>query len=66
MAERTLTDQEMVDILEDIARNANNSAARIAAIKTLREIDAGQATTAEGFAGLFDVDNPGRIRKKAS
>jgi len=64
MAERTLTEQEMIDILEDIARNGNNGAARIAAIKTLREIDAGQATPADGFAGLYDVSNPGRVRTK--
>ena len=66
MADRTLDDQEMVDILEDIARNGSNAAARIAAIKTLREIDAGLASPAEGFAGLYDVANPGRLKTKAS
>lgn len=57
MAERTLNEQEMVDILEDIARNAGNAAARIAAIKTLREIDAGGKPVADGFAAL---DAPAR------
>jgi hypothetical protein len=67
MAERTLSDQEMIDILEDIARNGANGAARIAAIKTLREIDAGEKPVKDGFAGLYEVDNPGRLKvKKAS
>ena len=34
----TLTHQEMIEILEGIARESNNAAARIAAIKTLMEI----------------------------
>jgi hypothetical protein len=33
-----LTQDEMVEILEGIARESNNAAARIAAIKTLMEI----------------------------
>lgn len=48
---RTLTDQEMVDILEDIARNANNAAARIAAIKVLRDIAAGEPV-GDAFSAL--------------
>lgn len=55
MADRTLSEQEMINILEDIARNGRNAAARIAAIKTLREIDAKDAPVAEGFAKLYDV-----------
>jgi len=66
MAERTLSDQEMVDILEDIARNGRNAAARIAAIKTLREIDAGTSVTSDAFEGLYEVANPGRKAKKAA
>ena len=66
MAERSLSDQEMVDILEDIARNGRNAAARIAAIKTLREIDAGVSPTSEAFEGLYEVANPGRKAKKAA
>ena len=34
----TLTRDEMVDILEEIAREGTNAAARIAAIKALQEI----------------------------
>ena len=62
-----LTEEEMVEILKDLARNSSNGAARIAAIKTLREIRSGETSTADGFAGLYDVSNPGRVRtKKAS
>ena len=34
----TLTREEMIEILEGIARESNNAAARIAAIKTLMQI----------------------------
>jgi hypothetical protein len=50
-----LTRDEMVEILEEIARESNNSAARIAAIKTLREIDDGPRKPAEGFAELDEL-----------
>jgi hypothetical protein len=33
--ERTLSDQDLLDILEDVARNSGNAAARIAAVKQL-------------------------------
>ena len=36
---RTLSEQEMVEILEHIARDSGNAAARIAAIRALRELD---------------------------
>ena len=56
----------MVEILEDLARNSRSATARIAAIKVLREIRDGDQRTAEsGFAKLYDVSNPGRIRAKA-
>jgi hypothetical protein len=48
----TLTHDEMVDILEDIARTSGNAAARIAAIKALREMGEGEKSPAEGFAKL--------------
>ena len=38
----TLTHDEMIEILEEIARESTNAAARIAAIKVLREIDDGK------------------------
>ena len=61
-----LTEVEMVEILKDLARNSSNGAARIAAIKTLREIQGGSVQVADGFQGLYDVANPGRVAKKAS
>ena len=47
-----LSDAEMIEILEDIARNGKNQAARIAAIKVLREIHDGEQPVADGFAEL--------------
>ena len=55
MAERTLTEQEMIEILEEIARDGSNAAARIAAIKQLREMDAGEANADDGFAALDEL-----------
>lgn len=52
MPEHKLSEQDMVDILEDIAENAGNAAARIAAIKVLREIRAGEQSVGNGFAAL--------------
>jgi hypothetical protein len=52
MATFKLTDQDMVDILEDIAANAGNAAARIAAIKVLREIRTGETPAKTGFEAL--------------
>jgi hypothetical protein len=52
LAEHRLSDQDMVDILEDIAENARNAAARIAAIKVLREIRGGDTSPASGFEAL--------------
>jgi hypothetical protein len=37
-ASTSLTDEDMIEVLEDIIRNGKNAAARIAAIKQLREI----------------------------
>lgn len=54
-----LTEEEMVEILEDIARNGQNAAARIAAIKQLREMADGVEPAEEGFAALYAV-KPGR------
>jgi hypothetical protein len=61
---RTLTEQDMVDILEDIAQNAGNAAARIAAIKALREMDAG-APAASGFEALDELAPKRVLRTKA-
>jgi hypothetical protein len=45
----------MVDILEEIARDGSNAAARIAAIKQLREMGAGDESAAGGFDMLDEV-----------
>lgn len=52
MAAHSLSDQEMVEILEGIARDARNAAAQIAAIKMLREWRAGERPSDDGFAEL--------------
>ena len=52
--ERSLSDQEMVTILEQIARDPSNKAAQIAAIKTLREIT-GQAEDSKPQPGVMDA-----------
>lgn len=60
----TLTHDEMIEILEEIARESTNAAARIAAIKALREIDEGRRTPAEGFAELDQGVT--QLRRKAA
>ena len=64
MTKRTLTDQEMVDILEEIARDGGNGAARIAAIKTLREIANGEQPAAGTFAALDELAPRRRAKPK--
>jgi hypothetical protein len=63
--QRTLSEQDMVDILEDIAKNAGNAAARIAAIKALREMDAG-APAESGFEALDELAPKRVMRSKAA
>ena len=65
MAERSLSEQDMVDILEDIARTGRNAAARIAAIKVLREMDSG-APAASGFEALDELAPKRVLRTKAA
>jgi hypothetical protein len=60
-----LTEQEMVEILKAIAREGGNAAARIAAIKELRAIDQGEKPAQDTVRDLYEVANPGRIRKAA-
>jgi hypothetical protein len=52
MKNERLTDDEMVTILEDLARNSGSATARIQAIKLLREMCAGERTTSDAFAAL--------------
>jgi hypothetical protein len=58
---RTLSDQDMIDILEDIAKNGGNAAARIAAIKVLREIAGGQPAE-DAFSKLDAVATGHRLK----
>jgi hypothetical protein len=60
-----LTEQEQLDILEDLARNSQSATARIQAIKLLREIDDGERTPAEGFEALDELA-PRRDRAQAA
>src|SRR5215204_528458 len=46
----TLTHDEMIEILEEIARESTNAAARIAAIKVLREIDDGKPASGRSIS----------------
>jgi hypothetical protein len=66
MAERKLSEQDMVDILEDIARDGGNAAARIAAIKVLREMDAGEAPASAGFEKLDELAPRRNYRTKSA
>ena len=61
----SLTRSEMIQILEEIAREGSNAAARIAAIKQLEAMRRGDETTDAGF-GALDNDLADRIRKKAA
>jgi hypothetical protein len=61
MIQRTLSEQDMVDILEEIAKDGGNAAARIAAIKTLRELDRGEPSVST-FEGLYEVGKPAKTR----
>ena len=65
MAETTpdLTEGEMVEILKEIAREGQNAAARIAAIKQLREMGVGHEVPAEGFEALDVGDEVAQRRK---
>lgn len=50
-----LSEDEQLDILEDLARNSQSATARIQAIKLLRDIDAGEVSPAEGFGELDEL-----------
>lgn len=59
-----LTDVEMLEILKTIARDGRNGAARIAAIRELRAVQAGGKVDEDGFAKLYAVESP-RLHTKA-
>ena len=50
-----LSDKEMRDILEEIARNSSNRSAQIQALRFLKELDNGEQPPAEGFQALDQV-----------
>lgn len=71
MADENLDKEEMRGILTEIARNATNAAARIAAIKELRALDEGggsapadEASEAADVAALDEL-RPRRDRRVA-
>jgi hypothetical protein len=63
-----LTTEEMVEILKAIARDGGNAAARIAAIKQLRDMDTGEPSADDGFGALDGPDDLAkkRLRTKAA
>jgi hypothetical protein len=50
-----LTDDEMLEILKEIARSSSNQAARIAAVKELRGWDRGERPAEDSIAQLYEV-----------
>ncbi len=60
-----LSEAEMVEILKQIAREGQNAAARIAAIKQLREMGVGHEVPAEGFEALDAGDEAQRRRNRS-
>jgi hypothetical protein len=61
-----LSEQWLVDKLEEIAQDDRNRAAQLSAIKELKVIRGmGREEPAPNpVAGLYDVANPGRVRSK--
>jgi hypothetical protein len=53
-----LTEAEMVELLKEIARDGSNAAARIAAIKQLREMGHGQESPAGSGDELYGKWTP--------
>lgn len=60
-----LTETEMLEILKAIARDGRNGAARIAAIRELRAMQAGERPSSDTVAQLYEVGKPG-LRTKAA
>jgi hypothetical protein len=52
---RTLTDDDIIAVLEEIIREGGSAQARIAAVRALREM----TSTAEAPAGFEDLDDAG-------
>ena len=58
MTDKPLTEPEMVLILEEIAREGTNAAARIAAIKQLRDMRRDQPQAVDALAKLDELAGP--------
>jgi hypothetical protein len=58
-----LTRQEALEILEEIARDSNNSAARIAAIKELLSMNGYQSSGESAFDQLDELASRRRTKK---
>ena len=59
-----LDEDEMVTILEEIARNSSNQSARISAIKELRAMRGGQKPQSETVAQLYEIGRPPMRQKR--
>lgn len=65
MSDERLNEPEMIEILEDLARNSGSATARIQAIKQLRIMRGDQSEApVEGFAALYEVGKAS-LRTKA-
>jgi len=62
MAKFTMTEQEVIEKLEEIAGDDRNRTAQISALWKLRELMKGGVPDGK-FADLYDVADPGRGRK---
>jgi hypothetical protein len=60
----TLDRQEAIEILEDIARNAHNAAARIAAIKQLEEMRREESPSTGSLERLYRAKPAPAPRRK--
>lgn len=68
-----MDEDEEIRILEEVARSSKSAGARIQAIRELRVLRAAREAAREekpvvkeekeGFEGLYDVRNPGRVRR---
>jgi hypothetical protein len=62
----SLSEQDLIDKLEEIALDDRNRASQIAAIRQLREIRGGveEQPAPQGFHALYEVGKPTPLRTK--
>jgi hypothetical protein len=63
MAKRSLSDQWLIDKLEEIAQDDSSRSAQIRAILRLLS-DSSAAEAPDGVAALYEVGNPANLRTK--